>query len=193
MPQRHHRYIMSIATLLLATTAVKSHILVQQNQDPANKKPEEANASKSSDIPKWKLYRNEQYGFQVKFPETWTVNSSRGTPPEIIYFRSPYRGGIIGRALCVAVQLKVNPRKLSIEEWFAERMHAVDSKKLDAKGCSSVAGRPSCFFDHTGKLGKERFIYTLLHKTDVLSFNYDLGTEDSRSYAAIVDSFQVLN
>src|SRR5579859_3000343 len=38
----------------------------------------------SSDTSKWKLYRNETYGFQVKYPDNWTVISSRGTPPEII-------------------------------------------------------------------------------------------------------------
>jgi hypothetical protein len=192
MPCHHRRYIISVATLLLVTTMAGGHILAQQNQASMNENLRDANPSKSPDTSKWKLYRNEKYGFQVKYPETWAVSSSRGTPPEIIYFTGPYRG-VIGRALNVTVQLNMNPHKLSIEEWFTEQMRSVDGKKVEAAGCSTVAGQPACFLEHTEKSGKERFVYTLLHKTDVLSFDYKLGTEDSPSYAAIVDSFQVLN
>jgi hypothetical protein len=191
MAPRHRRYIMSIATLLV-TTVAGGHILAQQNQASMNEDLRDANPSKSPDTSKWKLYRNEKYGFQVKYPETWAVSPSEGLPREIIYFRSPYRG-VIGRALNVTVQLNMNPRKLSIKEWFAEQMRAVDGKKLQATGCLAVAGQPACFFEHTDKSGKERFVYILLHKIDALSFDYKLGTEDSPSYAAIVDSFQVLN
>lgn len=181
-----------MATLLLLTSICGGRILARQNQTRKNESPLDADPSRSPDTSKWKLYRNEKYGFQVRYPETWAVSSSRGGSPEIIYFRGPYRG-VIGRALSVAVQPNMNPHKLTIEEWFAEQMRALNGKKLEATGCSTVAKQPACFFEHADKSGKERFVYTLLHQTDVLSFNYRLGAEDSPSYAAIVDSFQVMN
>ena len=184
---------MPIAIVLLAfTTGCADHILAAHNQAPANERPREANSAPSPDTSKWRVYRNEKYGFQLKYPETWAVRSSKGTPPEMIYFAGPYRS-VVSPALTVAIQLNMNPRKLSIEEWFAEQLRGMDAQKLEAKGCSTLGGQPACFFEHTGKSGKERSAYTLLHQTVVLSFYYKLGTEDSPNCVAVIDSFRMLN
>jgi hypothetical protein len=170
----------------------EDRILAHHNQPPVDMSAQNANPAKSPDTSNWKVYRNEKYGFQLKYPETWAVSSSRGTPPEMIYFRGPSRG-VIGEALTVAVQVNMNPHKLSIEGWFADQLRPLDTRKLETKGCSTVAKQPACFYETTDKFGKKRCVYTLLHKTDVLTFIYKLGTEDSTSSAAIVDSLQLLN
>ena len=109
----------------------------------------------------------------------------------MIYFVGSYRG-VIGQTLTIFIQLNVNPRKLSIEDWSTEQLRIVDTIKCEAKGCSTVEGQPACSFEHTDKSGKECSIFTLLHKTEVPSFSYRLGTEDSPNCVAIVDSFRVL-
>ena len=187
----HRRYIIAVAMLLVTAAASGVPTLVR-GRASANQNQQDAKAFKSPDTSKWKLYRNEKYGFQVKYPETWAVHSSKGTPPEMIYFDGPYRN-VVSPRLTIAIQLNMNPRKLSIEEWFAQQLRGTDTRKLEAKGCLTVGGQPACFFEHTDKSGKERSIYTLLHKTNVLSFYYKLGTEDSPNCVAVIDSFRILN
>jgi len=177
----------------IATTAAASVVrILVRDRASANQNQQDANGIKSPDTSKWTVYRNEKYGFQVKYPENWTVRASKGTPPETIYFGGPYRS-VVNPTLTIAIQLNMNPRKLSIEEWFAEQLRAMDTQKLEAKGCSIIGGQRACYFEYANKSGEERSTYTLLHKTDVVSFYYKLGTGDSPNCVAVIDSFRILN
>lgn len=62
----------------------------------------------------------------------------------------PYRG-VIGGTLNVAIQPNMNPRKLSIDDWFAEQLWTLDAKNLSAKGGLTVAAQPASFFEHADK------------------------------------------
>src|SRR5215470_14967649 len=190
----YHLYILPfLFVLVAAATSSGPEVHARYTQAPIKKETKDTNSVQSTDTSGWKIYRSDKDGFQLKYPAGWTVSSSAGTPPEIIYFRAAYRG-VMGRALSVTIQRNMNPRKLSIEEWFAEQMRMVDASKIKAKGCSIIARRPACFFESTDKSEKNRTksIYTLLHETDVVSFEYDLSTEDDSNYAAIINSFEVV-
>ena len=149
-----------------------------------------AGLAQSPDISKWKIYRNDKYGFEVKYPDTWAVHSSTGTPPDIIYFAGAFRGSQRPQ-LDLAIQPNMNPRKLSIEEWFADQQR-LTGLKPKAVGRLIIGSQHAVFMENTIPDGKRRDVFTLLHSTNVLSFIYNVGTADDPVYVAIIDSFRVL-
>jgi len=90
MNPHHRRYVIAVAMLLLVTAAASGVRILVRDGASANQNQQDANAVKSPDTSKWKLYRNKKYGFQVKYPEFWAVRASKGTPREMIYFGGPY-------------------------------------------------------------------------------------------------------
>ena len=148
-------------------------------------------AAPSADTSAWKTYRNEKHGFEVRYPETWGVNAGSGTGPEIIVISKPRRNAEPNVSLTLAVQKNQNPKKLSIEQWYADQLKLMNAHP-ESSGNVTIGSQPAVFMENTNSFGKQRATFTLLNQTDVLSVSYQHQPELDATYRAIVASFRVL-
>jgi len=183
----------SLVSMLLSVTATagQNRAPVSQNQASARQPAAQAKGNASVvDTSNWKIYGNEKYGFEVKYPETWNVHSGSGTGPDIISLDGPFRGAE-RPTLRLAIQPNQNPRKRSIEEWFADQLRALAATP-ESTGHVTIGGQAAVFMENTNSFGKHRDTFTLLRETDVLSLGYVPKAEYDPIYAAIVATFRVV-
>src|SRR3954471_21140224 len=101
-----------------------------------------------NDTSSWNTYRNENNGFELKYPHNWHVQASSGSGPEIIILTEPASAGAPHVSLTLAVQKNQNPGKLSIAEWFAEQLKKIKSSPA-ASGRAMVGSQPAVFMENT--------------------------------------------
>jgi hypothetical protein len=182
-----------LAVILLCVWAPR-RMQVAASQRQGSTKPETIPANGAApavDTSAWKTYRNDKHGFEVKYPETWGVNGGSGTGPDIIAIVKPIRSGEPNESLTLAIQKNQNPKKLSIEEWFAEQMKLMHASPKSS-GRLTIGGQVAIFMENTSSFGMQRDTFTLLHQTDVLSLSYKRQAEFDATFSAIVSSFRVL-
>jgi len=95
--------------------------------------------------------------------ETWISSEIPGNlgsafqhsySPDIIYFSGTFRGSRRPQ-LDLAIQPNMNPRRLSISEWFSKQPH-MSFLNAEATGRLTIGGQPGVFMENSTESGKER-------------------------------------
>ena len=191
MANKWKRFAQFAAVLIVGAAAVSQDQLAFANAYLlAEKVMQNATGSATpADTSHWKTYRNDAYGFEVKYPDTWHVNASSGSGPVMVSISGPSQE-TERPSLSLAIQPNQNPGKLSIEAWFAEQLRKMGVKP-ESSGSVTIGGQAAVFMENTNSFGKRHDIFTLLNTVDVLSLGYRLKPEYDSTYQSIISSFHL--
>jgi hypothetical protein len=174
---------------MLACVAATSGI-----QNASSRKQDDPHAKDSKqrvDTSAWKTYRNEKYGFEIKHPETWPVQALRGTGPDIIVIGYVVSQGKPVASFTLTIQKNQNPKRLSIEEYFANQLKLANATPA-SWGNITIGGQPAMYMENSNSFGERHDIFTLLRETDLLSLSYTRQPEFNATYDSMVASFRIL-
>ncbi len=111
--------------------------------EPVVKEPVPAPTEEPIDTSDWKTYRNEEYGFEFKYPKEWAIKKT--TTPAVFYLRSEkFQPVFLGNLASgepfysdgeIKVEIFTNVHNLSIQERYSQfddiyRAYANDPKLL---------------------------------------------------------------
>jgi hypothetical protein len=123
--------------LVYASFRILSHFPTQPITEPPTPIP--TNQLQLKPPEDWKVYRNEEYGFEIKYPNDWIVESYNSY---IRFLQSKYLKAMQDYPF-IYIKINPNPQKLSIREFYnrpEQRDWFSQSNNEYTQG--SITGRP---------------------------------------------------
>ena len=149
-------------------------------------------AAERVDMSSWNTYRNEPMGFEVMHPMNWRVRRTTGTGPESVLLNDVSRTGKPTLTIQFFLQKNINPRRLSIDEWFADQLKVLNAAP-GGGAHSTIGGRPAIRMEASGAFGARSSFFVSSGDTDMLTiFTAGSGSTLDPTVEQILSSIQFL-
>ncbi|MDD2807610.1 MAG: hypothetical protein PHW95_03770 [Patescibacteria group bacterium] len=169
-----------------------------QNENQNVNLNENVNADTSTttaeiDTPSWKTYRNDQYGFEFKYPKSWEYKiSSSG----IVEFRDSRNSYALEGSITYLISINVISisRDFSFNNWRSDLINIKDNRGGVVKEVSIE--RSDHAVQSSDYLGVETDIFKNYKQYSISKVNLgskEINAEIDKVYFGLIDSFRFIN
>jgi hypothetical protein len=144
----------------------------------------------------WKTFRKPAMGFELQHPSSWGEVRITSANSETVMLSQPSQGGKPALVIQVWVQRKMNPRGLTIEQWYADQLSRVASPPQYPTTRTTLGGRPALLREAVGTLSRSFDFFVVLNKVDVFQVTISQEipqTELDQAYVAILSTLKFLD
>ena len=134
------------------------------------------------DTSNWQTYRNEEFGFEVKYPEEW--KTEEGLPQKNMYFNPPTSGDYAGNFISFYIALNID--NISLEDYIKGH---VSSKGVTSNvQIAGIQGVRRVFYDDWSDTHSA--IVLFIKDSKIFIFN---ATKEASIFDQIISSFKFTN
>ena len=146
-----------------------------------------AQGSPVVDTSGWTTLREAALGFELRHPPAWRVSRSTGTLESVLL------GEPGGGSMQVLVQRDINPRRLSIDAWYADQLQRLRVTSAPPTSPAVIGGRPAIRREISRPDGARLDFYTAAGASDVfqVSITQPSATLDP-THAAVLSTIRFL-